>query len=212
MRLKRTILLLVTLVAINMSSQIPEPANCFGERVIHDFESFYETQQQVCPGCYPETHFWFEDTDTRQMAASFINFHTDSSASDTLFFIRAKSVWSDILECVAGDTVFHLEVCWLKGGYWSFKVDKTPFLNSYSTTYWEKLYTWDTTHLSQPDKYVVSDGSHYYIVRLIYRNRSLLSADFCHHDTKDEYDVNGYDSEKVITLPYPENKQWPKIL
>lgn len=213
MRLKRTILLLVTSVAINMSSQIPEPANCFGERVIQDFVSFYETQQQVCPGCYPDTHFWFEDTDTRQMAASFINFHTDSSASDTLFFIRAKSVWSDILECVAGDTVFHLEVCWLKGGYRSFKVDKTPFLNSYSTTYWEKLYTWDTTHLlSQPDKYVVSDGSHYYIVRLIYRNRSLLSADFCHHDTKAEYDVNGYDSEKVITLPYPENKQWPKIL
>ena len=212
MRLKRTILLLVTSVVINMSSQIPEPANCFGGRVIQDFVSFYETQQQVCPGCYPDTHFWFEDTDTRQMAASFINFHTDSSASDTLFFIRAKSVWSDILECIAGDTVFHLEVCWLKGGYRSFKVDKTPFLNSYSTTYWEKLYTWDTTHLSQPDKYVVSDGSHYYIVRLIYRNRSLLSADFCHHDTKDEYDVNGYDSEKVITLPYPENKQWPKIL
>ena len=166
----------------------------------------------ITEGCYPDTHFWFEDTDTRQMAASFINFHTDSSASDTLFFIRAKSVWSDILECVAGDTVFHLEVCWLKGGYRSFKVDKTPFLNSYSTTYWEKLYTWDTTHLSQPDKYVVSDGSHYYIVRLIYRNRSLLSADFCHHDTKAEYDVNLYDPEKVITLPYPENKQWPKIL
>lgn len=212
MRLKRTILLLVTSVAINMSSQIPEPANCFGERVIQDFVSFYETQQQVCPGCYPDTHFWFEDIDTRQMAASFINFHTDSSASDTLFFIRAKSVWSDILECVAGDTVFHLEVCWLKGGYRSFKVDKTPFLNSYSTTYWEKLYTWDTTHLSQPDKYVVSDGFHYYIVRLIYRNRSLLSADFCHHDTKAEYDVNLYDPEKVITLPYPENKQWAKIL
>ena len=46
MKIKFKMLLLLTLFVIKMSAQeMPGTANCFGERVIQDYLSFYENQQ-----------------------------------------------------------------------------------------------------------------------------------------------------------------------
>lgn len=216
--LSAILLLIACLVIIPSQAQTPQErlitANCLGERVIQDYLSFYETQQKAYPILYYDTHLWFEDSDTRQMAADYINSHVDSVTTDTIFFIHRRCQgWGETnyLEIVPGDTVFGLRVKWLDGGYRSFEADKTPFLNVYSKTYWEDLCKWDTAHISKPIEYVVNDGCYYYLVRLIYHNGLLVSAEYCDHDDKIEYDGLWYDPKKDVRVPYPEGKQWPKI-
>ncbi|MBO4689537.1 MAG: hypothetical protein J5621_01550 [Paludibacteraceae bacterium] len=217
MKIKLNILLLLTLFAINIPAQeMPGTANCFGERVIQDYLSFYENQQKEGPKLYSAMHLWFEDSDTRHMTVNYINLYNDSTTTDTIFFIHVKSAWGEVhsLEIVPGDTLLGLNVKWLDGGYRSFEAYITPFLNEYSKTYWEDLCKWDTAHISSQltTECVVLDGPYYYLVRLIYQNGFLLSAEFCHHGSKCEYEVLWHDMEKYVDLPYPESKQWPKIL
>lgn len=210
------IFLLLASFATDMASQKKTtPAANFGERVIQDYLSFYETQQKAYPKLYSAMRLWFEDSDTRQMTASFLNSYADSINADTIFFIHGRNIaWVETnwLEIVPGDTLFGLNVKWLDGGYRSFEAYKTPFLNVFNKTYWEDLCKWNTAHISKPSKYVVNDGPHYYIVRLIYHNGLLASTEFSHHESKTEYDVEWYHPELYIILPYPENKQWPKII
>lgn len=216
MNKKLIILFSLTSLTIRMSPQeTPRAANCFGERVIQDYLSFYKTQQTANQKLFSATHLWFDDTDTHQMAASFLNFHADSINGDTIFFIHERCVaWGETnsLEIISGDTLFGLMVKWLEGGYRSFEAYKTPFLNVYSKTYWEDICKWDTTHISKPTEYVVLDGSHFYLVRLIYHYGQLISTEFCHHGYKYEYiNVEWHDSEKDVRLSYPKDKRWQKI-
>ena len=217
MKIKLKMLLLLTLFVIKMSAQeMPGTANCFGERVIQDYLSFYENQQKARPQLYSAMHLWFEDSDTRHMAINYINLCADSTTTDTIFFIHIKSAWGEVhsLEIVPGDTLFGLDVKWLDDGYRSFEAYKTPFLNEYSKTYWEDLCKWDTAHISsQPTtECIVLDGPYYFLVRLIYQNGLLVSAEFCHHESKCEYGVLRSDMKKYVDLPYPEGKLWPKIV
>lgn len=215
MKVKLIILLLLASYVTDLASQERlTPAVGFGERVIQDYLSYYETQQKEYPELYSDTHLWFEDADTRHIAADFINSHADSMTTDTIFFIHGRNIaWvvANYLEIIPGDTLFGLSVKWLDGGFRSFEAYKTPFLNSFSKTYWEDLCKWNTAHISKPSKYVVNDGPHYYVVRLIYHNGLLVSTEYCHHESKAEYDVEWYHPELDINLPYPANKQWPKI-
>ncbi|MBO4689555.1 MAG: hypothetical protein J5621_01640 [Paludibacteraceae bacterium] len=210
MKIKLKILLLLTLFAINMSAQeIPKTANRFGNRVIQDYLSFCENLQKARPKYYPTMHLWFEDYDTRQMAAGFINSHADLINADTIFFIESHNS----LYIVPGDTLFWLLERRLEGDARFLEAYKTPFLNVYSKIYWEDLCTWDTAHISaQPSiEDVVCGGSHYYVVRLIYHNGLLTSAEFCHHDDKSKYGTL-YDWGKDISIPYPEGKMWPLVV
>ena len=215
MKIKLIILFSITLFAIKMSAhEMPEMVNGFGEKVIQDYLSFYETKQKKYPILYSAVHLWFEDTDTRRMAASFLNSYADSIDPDTIFFIHTSCHgWRDshLLDIIPEDTVFGLCVKWLEGGYRSFEADITPFLNEYSKAYWDDLCKWDTVHISKPIDHVVLDGCHYYLVRLIYHNGLLTSAEFCHHEDKFEYHCLWFDPKKVVRVPYPEGKQWPKI-
>ena len=215
MKVKLIILLLLASYVTDLASQEKTTSAVdFGERVIRDYLSFYETQQKAYPQLYSAMHLWFEDSDTRQMAVGFLNSYVDSINADTIFFIHGRNIawvvtnWLEIVPC---DTLFRLSVKWLDGGFRSFEAYKTPFLNSFSKTYWEDLCKWNTAHISKPSKYVVNDGPHYYVVRLIYHNGLLVSTEFCHHESKAEYDVEWYHPELDINLPYPANKQWPKI-
>ena len=217
MKIKFKILLLLTLFVIKMSAQeMPGTANCFGERVIQDYLSFYENQQKARPQLYSAMHLWFEDSDTRHMTINYINLCADSTTIDTIFFIHVKSAWGEVhsLDIVPGDTLFGLNVRWLDGGYRSFEAYKTPFLNEYSKTYWEDLCKWDTAHISSRPtaECIVLDGPYYYLGRLIYQNGFLVSAEFCHHGSKCEYGILWHDMEKYVDLPYPEGKIWPKII
>lgn len=183
----------------------------FGERVIQDYLSYYDTLQKTYlnQNHYPDTHFWFEDFDTRQMVACFLNTNADSLTNDTIFFIIEKGtvIRDSYLNVISGDTVFELQTHCLDGGYQSFKAYKTPFLNAFSKTYWADLCEWNTTHISQPSEVVTCGGVHSYIVRLIYRSGQLISVEFCHHASKAEYDVEWYQPELEINLPYPVDKQ-----
>lgn len=219
MKTKLMIFLLLTSFVTDLTAQeMPGTANCFGERVIQDYLSYYETTQRTYPKQYhfPDTHFWFEDSDTRHMAINYINLCADSTTTDTIFFIHIKSAWGEVhsLEIVPGDTLFGLDVKWLDGGYRSFEAYKTPFLNEYSKTYWEDLCKWDTAHISSKPttECIVLDGPYYFLVRLIYQNGLLVSVEFCHHDSKCEYGVLRSDMKKYVDLPYPEGKLWPKIV
>ena len=215
MKTKLVILLLLASFVTDLTSQEKiTPAVNFGERVIQDYLSFYKTQQKAYPKLYAAVHLWFEDSDTRQMTSSFLDSQADSINVDTIFFIHGRNIaWAETnwLEIIPSDTLFGLNVKCLDGGYRSFEVYKTPFLNAFSKTYWEDLCEWDTAHISKPSKYVVNDGPHYHVVRLIYSNGLLVSTEFCHHESKTEYDAEWYRPELDIKIPYPENKQWPQI-
>lgn len=211
MKIKLLILFSLTLFVIKMSAQeMPGTANCFGERVIQDYLSYYETTQRTYPKQYhfPDTHFWFEDSDTRQMIASILNTHTDSLTTDTIFFIceRGSVVGDNYLNVTSGDTLFMLKELWLDG-YRTFEAYKTPFLNEFSKTYWEDLCEWDTVNITKPSKVITCGGAHSYIERLIYHSGQLLSVDFCIHGPKAEYDSDWRQLELYIKIPYPESKQ-----
>ena len=201
-----------------MSAQeMPGTANCFGKRVIQDYLSFYEDQQKARPKLYSAVHFCFEDYDTRQMAAGFINSYADSINVDTIFFFHeSNTAWGEhnYFYIVPGDTLFWLIEKRLVGGSRFFEAYKTPFVNVYSKTYWEDLCKWDTAHISsQPTREdVVCDGSYYDLVRLIYHNGLLISTEFCHHDDKIKYGALWYDRGKDISVPYPEGKLWPMVV
>ena len=71
MKTKLMIFLLLTSFVTDLTAQEKStPAVDFGERVIQDYLSYYETTQRTySKQChFPDTHFWFEDIDTRQMA------------------------------------------------------------------------------------------------------------------------------------------------
>ena len=215
MKIKLMILLLLTLFAINMSAQeMPGTANRFGKRVIQDYLSFCENQQKARTKYFPTMHLWFEDYDTRQMAAGFINSHSDSINADTIFFIHKRN---NSLYIVPGDTIFLLLERRLEGDARFLEAYKTPFLNVYSKIYWDDLCTWDTTHISAKPtaEDVVCGGSYYYLVRLIYHNGLLTSAESCHHDDKARYEAFWDDIVKYVnkpnpeSVPYPEGKMWP---
>ena len=208
MRIRQIILSLLTLFAINMYSQERiGTENCFGERVIQDYLS--------CFGDWPEmhrdSHLMFADSDTRQMAASFLNTYADSTTTDTIFFILVRNLWftrSNMINIIPGDTLFHAEL----KGRGTFEAFRTPFLNMYGKTYWEDLCTWDKAHISEPSKDIILDGCYYYITRLIYHKGQLQSADFCGNGNKLEYEPEWFDPDKLDTLPYPKDKQWPNLL
>lgn len=210
MKIKLIILLSFILFAIKTPAQERSVcANCFGERVIEDYLSFYENQQIKTPN----TRFWFEDSDTRQMAASFINSYADSINADTIFFIR-EWLYVGALSIVPGDTFLFLTTT-VRDSVLMYEVGKLPFNNAYSNEYRDDLRAWDINKLSGPStfKYVVCGGERTMsdIVRLIYYNGKLVSADFCRHGYKGEYNfpIDGVPKDPEI-LPYPEGKQWPQ--
>jgi len=213
MRTKLMILFLLVSFVTNLASQgKPAIEISFGERVIRDYLSYYETQQKTYPTYYPYSHFWFEDSDTRQMVAGFLNTHADSLTNDTIFFIIQKSIvisdnYQSSLNITSGDTLFWLQIQWLDGCR-TFVAHKTPFLNVFSEAYWEDLCVWDTVQISKPSKIITCGGAHSFIVRLIYHNGLLASAEFCDHRPKAEYDAEWYHPELDIKQPYPEDKQW----
>lgn len=194
MKIKLIVLLLLTLFSIKMSSQeILEFKNCFGERVMQDYLAGYKNQQTSLKN----TNFWFEDTDIRHMATSYLNSYADSITTDTIFFIHVKSAWGDdALEIIPGDTLFGIRLI----GYQLFDAYKTPFLNLYSEIYRDDLCKWDTAHISKPTENAVFDGPHYFLVRLIYNQGLLISTEFCHHGSKLEYYCLWYDQEKLLRI------------
>lgn len=211
MKTKLMIFLLLTSFVTDLTAQEEStPAVDFGERVIQDYLSYYETTQRTYPKqChFPDTHFWFEDSDTRQMIASILNTHADSLTTDTIFFIcEWGSVTGDnYLNVTSGDTLFMLKELWLDG-YRTFEAYKTPFLNEFSKTYWEDLCEWDTVNISKPSKIVTCGGVLSYIERLIYHSGQLLSVDFCNHGPKAEYGSDWCQLELYIKIPYPKSKQ-----
>lgn len=206
MRIKQILLLLLTLFVTNLSAQEKSMLTVdFGERVIQDYLSYYGTLQKKSKHYLPDTHFWFEDADTRQLVGGFLHSHIDSLATDTLFIICEEGAVTSnsYLNVTSGDTLLWLQTRWLEDCSRSFEAFKTPFLNAYSITYWEDLCKWDTTHISNPSKVVTCGGVHSYIVRMIYSDGQLISTGFCHHEPKAEYDVEWYHPEWVINLTSP---------
>lgn len=201
MKARLIIFLLIALCITKLASQEQSATSIdFGGRVIQDY--LFRA---------PYTRFFFEDLDTHQMAAGFLNSYADSITTDTIFFIRQTGVWCNTLKVIPGDTLFGLDLRWREGGYRTYEAYKTPFLNLFSKTYWEDLCQWDTAHISKPIDYIVNDGINFFVVRLIYHSGQLFSVDSCFHEIKLEYDVEWYHPEKVIYIPYPKDKQWPKM-
>ncbi len=124
MKVKLIILLLLASYVTDLASQEKTTSAVgFGERVIQDYLSYYETQQKEYPELYSDTHLWFEDADTRHIAADFINSHADSMTTDTIFFIHGRNIaWvvTNYLEIIPGDTLCGLSVKWLDWGFRSF--------------------------------------------------------------------------------------------
>ena len=208
MNIKLILLLSLTLLAINIPAQeMPGTSDCFGERVIQDYLSFYEIQQIKVPN----TRFWFEDSDTRRMVVDYINSYADSINADTLFFIR-EALYVGSLDVIPGDTLLFLTTT-IRDSLIVFEVGKLAFDKEYSREYREDLRAWNISKLSGPStfKYVIcGGGGASYIVRLIYCKGLLVSADFCQHGFKGEYLSIDVVQEDPIILPYPEDKQWPK--
>ena len=209
MKSKQGILFLLIFFATNIYSQerIVAENKCFGERVIQDYLSRYGSPQEE----HRSPNMWFEDSDTRQMAANFLNSYADSINTDTIFFIHESWAWGCSMKILPGDTLFYLNYIWRNGDFPTFEAFRTPFLNIFDKTYWEDLCTWDTAHISKPSDEITLGGTYHYVARLIYHNGLMQSAETCRHEDKYKYFGKWFSPEKLDTLPYPKDKQWPNM-